>query len=77
FSVSAIAEAGYKLKSHSGTKKRFKALASGKKFKRANAGHIHLNVDKSPARKNRLAQTGYATQTQVKKLRKKLLPYGS
>ncbi|KAH8104741.1 hypothetical protein BXZ70DRAFT_887680 [Cristinia sonorae] len=64
-----------KLKSHNGTKKRWRSIASGK-FKRAQAGHKHLNVTKSPSRKNRLAQTVYSHGTQTAKL-KKLLPYGS
>ncbi|EPQ54430.1 hypothetical protein GLOTRDRAFT_129790 [Gloeophyllum trabeum ATCC 11539] len=62
-----------KLKSHSGAKKRWRAIASGV-FKRAHAGHKHLNVHKSPARKNKLAQTAYSHGSQTPKL-KKLLPY--
>ncbi|KAF9077771.1 hypothetical protein BDP27DRAFT_1253922 [Rhodocollybia butyracea] len=76
FSVSAVAEAGYKIKSHSGAKKRWRSLASGV-FKRGKANHQHLNVTKSPARKNKLAQTGYSTPAQTQKLNKLLLPYGS
>ncbi|KXN88271.1 hypothetical protein AN958_07730 [Leucoagaricus sp. SymC.cos] len=34
FSTTPIIEAGYKLKSHSGAKKRWRSLASGKSFKR-------------------------------------------
>ncbi|EJC98050.1 ribosomal protein L35 [Fomitiporia mediterranea MF3/22] len=64
-----------KLKSHSGAKKRWKALANGQ-FKRAQAGHQHLNEHKRPSRKNRLAQTTYSSTTQRAKLHK-LLPYGS
>ncbi|KAF8645193.1 hypothetical protein AX16_008020 [Volvariella volvacea WC 439] len=77
FSTSQVVEAGYKLKSHSGAKKRWRSLASGTAFKRGKAGHSHLNVTKAPARKNRLAQTAYATPTQTHKLKKVLLPYGS
>lgn len=40
------------------------------------AGHKHLNVNKSAARKNALSQTAYSTPTQTATL-KKLLPYGS
>ncbi|TFK61390.1 hypothetical protein BDN72DRAFT_778242 [Pluteus cervinus] len=77
FSTTRTVEAGYKLKSHSGAKKRWRSQASGTVFKRAHAGHSHLNVGKSPGQKNRLAQTAYATPSQVHKLKKALLPYGS
>ncbi|KAI0322360.1 hypothetical protein OF83DRAFT_798269 [Amylostereum chailletii] len=62
-----------KLKTHSGTKKRWRALASGV-FKRAKAGHSHLNVNKRPGRKNSLSQTAYSSGAQTPKL-KKLMPY--
>ncbi|KAH7885209.1 hypothetical protein F5I97DRAFT_1811391 [Phlebopus sp. FC_14] len=62
-----------KLKSHSGTKKRWRAIANGK-FKRAHANHSHLNVSKRPGRKNELAQTAYSRGSQTPTL-KKLLPY--
>ena len=42
----------------------------------AKAGHKHLNVNKSPARKNALGQTAYSNASQTSQL-KKLLPYGS
>ncbi|RPD62327.1 hypothetical protein L226DRAFT_335353 [Lentinus tigrinus ALCF2SS1-7] len=74
FSTSAAAQFP-KLKSHSGAKKRWRSIASGI-FKRAKAGHKHLNVNKSPARKNALAQTTYSHGSQTATL-KKLLPYGS
>ncbi|KAH7922936.1 hypothetical protein BV22DRAFT_1016262 [Leucogyrophana mollusca] len=73
FSTSAVTHFP-KLKSHSGTKKRWRALSNGK-FKRAHAGHSHLNVSKRPGRKNSLAQTAYSHTAQTPKL-KKLLPYG-
>ncbi|KAF7768235.1 hypothetical protein Agabi119p4_7478 [Agaricus bisporus var. burnettii] len=57
FSTTSAVEAGYKLKSHSGAKKRWKSLASGNSFKRDKAYHSHLAVSKSPARKNRLSKT--------------------
>ncbi|KAF8558252.1 hypothetical protein OG21DRAFT_1433434 [Imleria badia] len=72
FSTSAVANFP-KLKSHSGAKKRWSAIASGK-FKRAHANHSHKNVSKRPARKNNLAQTAYSSQSQTATL-KKLLPY--
>ncbi|KAI9465597.1 hypothetical protein BJY52DRAFT_1245031 [Lactarius psammicola] len=65
---------GYpKLKTHSGTKKRWRAIASGV-FKRAHAGHSHLNVTKRPGRKNCLSLTAYSAPSQTAKL-KKLMPY--
>ncbi|TFK28062.1 hypothetical protein FA15DRAFT_665845 [Coprinopsis marcescibilis] len=75
FSTSPVAEAGYKMKSHSGAKKRWRSV--GSTFKRAKAGHSHLNEHKSASRKNQLGGTAYATSTQATKLRKRLLPYGS
>ncbi|ESK87148.1 ribosomal protein l35 [Moniliophthora roreri MCA 2997] len=77
FSTTSAVGAGYKMKTHSGTKKRWRSLPSGSQFKRAKAGHSHLNVHKPPARKNRLAQTAYSTATQTNKLKKVLLPYGT
>ncbi|KAG5729689.1 hypothetical protein E4T56_gene1035 [Termitomyces sp. T112] len=77
FSTTAVSQAGYKMKSHSGAKKRWRSLASGVTFKRGKACHSHLNNSKSPARINRLGQTAYATDTQAVKLKKRLLPYGS
>ncbi|KAF9221553.1 ribosomal protein L35 [Gyrodon lividus] len=72
FSTSATA-CFPKLKSHSGAKKRWRVIASGK-FKRAHANHSHLNVTKRPGRKNNLAQIAYSNATQTATL-KKLLPY--
>ncbi|KAF9533151.1 hypothetical protein CPB83DRAFT_758381 [Crepidotus variabilis] len=77
FSTSKVVEAGYKMKSHSGAKKRWRSLGSGNLFKRGKAGHWHLNTSKSPAQKNRLSTTAYSTPTQTHKLKKLLLPYGS
>ncbi|KAF8158116.1 hypothetical protein B0H34DRAFT_749559 [Crassisporium funariophilum] len=77
FSTTPIAEAGYKLKSHSGAKKRWRSLASGTVFKRGKAGHSHMNVSKRPGQKNRLSTTAYSTSAQTQKLRKVLLPYGN
>lgn len=72
-----MVQAGYKMKSHSGAKKRWRSLASGSDFKRGKACRSHLNVTKSPARINRLGTTAYATHTQAVQLKKRLLPYGS
>ncbi|KAF5360443.1 hypothetical protein D9756_004704 [Leucocoprinus leucothites] len=77
FSTTSVVEAGYKMKSHSGAKKRWRSLASGTSFKRDKAYHSHLAVSKSPGRKNRLSQTTYSNPTQTHKLKKVLLPYGS
>ncbi|KAF5369480.1 hypothetical protein D9758_002751 [Tetrapyrgos nigripes] len=77
FSTTSSVEAGYKIKSHSGAKKRWRSLGSGNSYKHAHAAHTHKNQHKSPARKNRLAQTAYSTPAQTHKLKKLLLPYGS
>ncbi|KAF9483479.1 hypothetical protein BDN70DRAFT_799676 [Pholiota conissans] len=77
FSSTSVAEAGYKMKTHSGAKKRWRSLPSGTAFKRGKAGHSHMNVSKSPVRKNRLSATAYSNATQTHKLKKLLLPYGS
>ncbi|KZP31630.1 hypothetical protein FIBSPDRAFT_21647 [Athelia psychrophila] len=74
FTSSAIQQL-YKLKSHSGTKKRWKSIANGR-FKRQKAGAAHLNVNKAPSRKNSLMQTAISHGFQTPLL-KKLLPYGS
>ncbi|POY75436.1 hypothetical protein BMF94_1507 [Rhodotorula taiwanensis] len=64
-----------KLKTHKGAAKRFKALANGM-FKRAKAGRVHLNSNRSMSstRLNRLGKTAYARPAERKTLRK-LLPY--
>ncbi|KZV73737.1 hypothetical protein PENSPDRAFT_562485, partial [Peniophora sp. CONT] len=63
----------YKLKTHSGAKKRWTAMPNGK-FKRAQAGHHHLNVTKNAGRKNRLGLTAYSNKSQTSRLHK-LMPY--
>ena len=40
FSSSPITEAGYKMKSHSGAKKRWRSLASGSSFKRVRSSYF-------------------------------------
>ncbi|KAL7420381.1 hypothetical protein Q5752_005351 [Cryptotrichosporon argae] len=70
FSASPVAQL---LKTHSGTKKRFRATAGGL-FKRAQAGKQHLNTGFSASRINRLSRTVYATKAQAKHLRR-LMPY--
>ncbi|KAF7314289.1 Ribosomal protein L35 [Mycena kentingensis (nom. inval.)] len=77
FSTTPALEQKYKLKSHSGAKKRWRSTPGLKSFKRGQAGRSHLNTSKAPARLNRLGATAYSTPAQTHKLRKVLLPYGS
>ncbi|KAJ7675773.1 hypothetical protein DFH06DRAFT_1170490 [Mycena polygramma] len=77
FSTSSVVEAGYKMKSHSGAKKRWRSAPGLKSFKRGKAYRSHLNANKTPAQLNRLGNTAYSTPAQTHKLRKLLLPYGS
>ncbi|KAI9323624.1 50S ribosomal protein L35 [Dichotomocladium elegans] len=63
----------YKLKSHSGAKKRFFPTSNGN-FKRWKVGLRHLNSSLSPERVNRLSRKTYLDNTQ-KKIAHKLLPY--
>lgn len=44
FSATHVVEAGYKLKSHSGAKKRWRSLASGTSFKRVG---FHLRIPRA------------------------------
>ncbi|KAF4590186.1 50S ribosomal protein L35 [Pleurotus pulmonarius] len=77
FSTSSTPQAGYKMKSHSGTKKRWRSLGSGDAFKRGHAARAHLNVSKGSDRVNRLGNTAYSSGAQTPKLKKRLLPYGT
>jgi len=62
-----------KVKTHSGTKKRFSVTGSGKvKFKKC--GKSHLNNTKNGKRLRRLNETGYLPDAQAKNI-KELLPY--
>ncbi|CDS02887.1 hypothetical protein K492DRAFT_207992 [Lichtheimia hyalospora FSU 10163] len=63
----------YKLKSHSGAKKRFFPTSNGN-FKRWKVGLRHLNVTFSPERVNRLSRSVLVNNTQ-KKMLHKVLPY--
>ncbi|KAG8862420.1 hypothetical protein FRB96_001490 [Tulasnella sp. 330] len=72
FAASA-ANLKYKLKTHSGTKKRWTALPNGL-FKRGKVGKVHLNTHKGSARVNSLAQTAYSIPSQTARL-KRLMPY--
>lgn len=66
------------LKTHSGTKKRWTALPSGK-FKRRKAGKTHLNSKKRSTQLNRLGKAAYVDgkklKSQIRHL-KRLLPFG-
>nr|XP_019048197.1 ribosomal protein L35 [Kwoniella bestiolae CBS 10118]OCF27127.1 ribosomal protein L35 [Kwoniella bestiolae CBS 10118] len=73
FSTSSICSVKQKLKSHSGSKKRFFANANGM-FKRAQTGKSHLNTAFSTGRINRLAKSVYVSKTQGRRI-KKMLPY--
>ncbi len=54
----------YKLKTHSGSRKRFKKLKSGL-IKRAKAYHRHLLTDKSAKRKRNLRQGSYVSAADI------------
>ncbi|KAH8825389.1 hypothetical protein DL96DRAFT_1500951 [Flagelloscypha sp. PMI_526] len=75
FTASTVAHK-YKLKSHSGAKKRWRSLAGGL-FKRWKTGHQHKNEHKTSANKNALGATAYSVGLQTSKLKRKLLPYGT
>jgi large subunit ribosomal protein L35 len=57
-----------KMKSHSGAKKRFKLVASGK-IKRAQKGKNHILNKKNRKRIRNLRQTAYVDKTQEKTIR--------
>ncbi|GAA95869.1 uncharacterized protein L969DRAFT_95365 [Mixia osmundae IAM 14324] len=73
FASTSLALAGYKIKTHKGTAKRWTALASGL-FKRGKVGKRHLNVTLTPERRQRLGGIAYANAWETRHLRK-LLPY--
>jgi large subunit ribosomal protein L35 len=60
-----------KIKTHSGTKKRFKITKTGKVLRRRATGN-HLLQKKSASRKRRLAGTETISGKQVKSLKRKL-----
>ncbi len=62
-----------KMKTHSGSKKRFKLTASGK-VKRACEGHSHILSKKDTKRKRRLRAGTFVSTTQEKTV-KGLIPY--
>ena len=62
-----------KLKTHSGSKKRFNLTKTGK-VKRAHAFKSHILNKKSTKRKRNLRKTGYTTATEGATIRQ-LIPY--
>ena len=62
-----------KMKSHSGSKKRFKLTSSGK-VKRYHEGHSHILSKKDTKRKRRLRAGTYVSTAQEKMV-KNLIPY--
>ena len=62
-----------KLKSHSGSKKRFRFTKNGK-IKKACANKSHILNKKSTKRKRRLRSSDYVDTTNIKAI-KSMLPY--
>ncbi|MBO7368809.1 MAG: 50S ribosomal protein L35 [Clostridia bacterium] len=62
-----------KMKTHSGSKKRFRITASGK-VKRSHEGHSHILSKKDTKRKRRLRTGTYVSNAQEKTV-KSLIPY--
>mgnify|MGYP000062382725 CR=1 FL=1 len=62
-----------KMKSHSGTKKRFRKTGTGK-LMRAKAFKSHILTKKPTKRTRRLRQGGYADKTTASTIRK-MIPY--
>jgi len=62
-----------KMKTHSGSKKRFQLTATGK-VKRKHEGHSHILSKKDTKRKRRLRAATYVSTTQEKTV-KNLIPY--
>ena len=62
-----------KMKSHSGSKKRFRLTATGK-VKRKHEGHSHILTKKDTKRKRRLRSATFVASTQEKTVRN-LIPY--
>ena len=63
----------YKIKTHTGAKKRFKMTKNGK-LKRGKAFRSHILTKMSKKKKRNLRKGGYADKTNAKVI-KKLLPY--
>lgn len=62
-----------KMKSHSGSKKRFNLTANGE-VKRSCVGHRHKLSNKNTKRKRRLRSGTYVSHTQEKTIRN-MIPY--
>jgi len=73
FNSNSIRFKSYKMKTHSGAKKRFRILGNGK-FKRFKAGKRHLNTGVSRSKIRRLSNPVYSHPSQMNHL-KKLMPY--
>ncbi|MBQ3166262.1 MAG: 50S ribosomal protein L35 [Clostridia bacterium] len=57
-----------KMKSHSGSKKRFRLTATGK-VKRGHVGHRHILTKKNTKRKRRLRGGAYVSSAQERTIR--------
>ena len=57
-----------KMKSHSGSKKRFRLTGTGK-VKRGHVGHSHILTKKNTKRKRRLRGAAYVSRAQEKTIR--------
>lgn len=62
-----------KMKSHSGSKKRFNLTATGK-VKRSRVGHGHILTKKDTKRKRRLRSGTYVSKAQERTIRT-MIPY--
>lgn len=63
----------YKMKTHSGAKKRFTTTKSGK-IKRDKANRSHILTKKTTKRKRQLRKAGYVSEADEKMI-KQLIPY--
>ena len=63
-----------KMKSHSGSKKRFKVTATGK-VKRGHQGKSHILSKKDTKSKRRFRSGTYVSPAQEKTVKKSLIPY--
>ena len=62
---------GYKLKTHSSAKKRFKRTGTGK-IKRKHAFKSHILTKKETKQKRNLTQTGLVHESDVKNIKQQL-----
>lgn len=73
FQIKRKKHMGYKLKTHSGAKKRFKKTASGK-VKRGHAFIRHILTSKSTKTKRKLDMSGLVSDADTPKI-KRMIPY--